>query len=133
MTHIHHQDATAVPLYHWRGARPWLLDLTPDDTGWLLCICLYRQGDIALLPITWEQNVPPPHTQPPSLHSPSPTAYHTDALDTEITLFTLRQLQNDGWQVNGRLTLRFTGSETDPDFWQTLTAHLQSPTPNRKS
>ena len=115
MRHIIHQDTTAIPLYHWRGARPWLLDLTPDDNGWLLCLCLHRQGDIALLPIAWEQNALP------VAHPPS---FHGDALDDEACQLILGDLQSDGWQVNGRLTLRFTGTETDPNFWQTITTHL---------
>ncbi len=109
MTHIHHQHTTAVPLYHWRGARPWLLDLTPDDTGWLQCLCLHREGEIALMPLSWEQN-----------NQSIPTSFHADALDNEATKITLHELQGDGWQVNGRLTLHFTGTETIPNFWQTI-------------
>jgi hypothetical protein len=100
-----------------------LLDLTPDDTGWLLCLCLHRQGDIALLPVAWDQNAPsPPLSQP--------TAFYGDALDAEAVQLTLRDLQSDGWQVNGRLALQFTGVETDPNFWQVITTHLWQ---NRKS
>ena len=106
-------NSSAVAVYYWRGARPWLLDLTADDSGWLLCLCLHREGSIALLPLAWDQNVPSPDT-------PHPSSFYGDALDAEACQLTLRDLESDGWQVTGRLTLHFTGCQTDPDFWPTI-------------
>ena len=106
---IHNSSAVAV--YHWRGARPWLLDLTADDSGWLLCLCLQREGDVALLPLAWEQNAPAADTPGSWPFSPQAETFHGDAPDAEACQLTLRDLESDGWQVNGRLTLHFTGAE----------------------
>jgi hypothetical protein len=108
---IHNSSAVAV--YYWRGARPWLLDLTADDTGWLVCLCLQREGDVALLPLAWEQNAPAADDAAPSSFAPRPSSFHGDALDAEAYQLTLHDLESDGWQVTGRLTLDFTGAEKD--------------------
>ena len=108
---IHNSSAVAV--YHWRGARPWLLDLTADDSGWLLCLCLQREGDVALLPLAWEQNAPAADDAAPSSFAPRPSSFHGDALDAEACRLTLHDLESDGWQVTGRLTLHFVGAEKD--------------------
>lgn len=121
-------NSAAVAVYHWRGARPWPLDLTADDRGWLLCLCLEREGALALLPVAWEENPPSPQASDPLPFASHPSSFYGDALDGEAYDLTLRDLQGDGWQVNGRLVLEFVGAETDANFWQTIHQSLwQSP------
>ncbi|MEZ4644819.1 MAG: hypothetical protein R3E31_19160 [Chloroflexota bacterium] len=104
---------TAVPIYHWRGARPSILNLTPDDTGEVTMLLLNRQGEICLLPVSWAQNLPitftPPHT-----------FFHANAIDKETFYLTLSEFQQDGWQAQGLLHLTFTGRETIDAFWQII-------------
>ncbi|HID54728.1 MAG TPA: hypothetical protein EYP41_22165 [Anaerolineae bacterium] len=125
---IIHQVA-AVPIYHWRGARPYPLSLTADDTGAATCLLFYREGDICPMPVAWEQNLP--------AHPAAVTFCHADALDIEAFELTLRDLQNDGWQVYGRIRICFTGTWTDPDFYpdirQLLWQSPSSPGKNRQS
>ena len=63
----------AVPLFYWRGAHPFPLTLTADDTGDASILVLGREGDICLMPLTWEQNLPAPF-------DPSPLAFHADSV-----------------------------------------------------
>ena len=112
MIHMHFQDIATVPLYHWRGARPWLLDLAEDEGGWLVCLCLQREGDCCLLPLAWEKTVV-------ELAEAHPTI-HTTALDSEAVQLTLSDMQRDGWHINGRLHLHFIGHQQDPTFTQYL-------------
>ena len=104
--------ASFVPVYHWRGGRPHLVDLAPDQTGWLTCLCLQREGDVSLIPLAWQVNAADEHDMPPFL---MPTL-HTQALDETAVTLTLRQLQGDGWQISGQIDLTFTGRDTTPDF-----------------
>lgn len=113
--------AATVPLYHWRGARPWPLDLTPDDTGWAYCLCLQYEGDVCLLPLAWQSDPLPP--APPNSDPPSP-GWQTQALDNTAVTLTLNTLQQTGWQITGSLTLRFTGQQTDPNFHQHIQHYL---------
>ncbi|MFQ5420016.1 MAG: hypothetical protein ACE5EY_06600 [Anaerolineae bacterium] len=134
MTHftLSPQASAAVPLYHWRGARPWLLDLESDQTGWLICLSLSREGDCSLLPIAWQEGIAdldteipaaPVHT-PPSFPAPPISTLRTEALDSEAVSLMLADLRQDGWRVNGRLTLQFTGRDAEPDFQQNIETYL---------
>ncbi|MCP4425282.1 MAG: hypothetical protein GY803_12370 [Chloroflexi bacterium] len=132
---INHRHTAAVPLYHWRGARPQLFDLDSDQTGWLICLSLGREGDCSLLPIAWQQGISdlnaglsaemdnPVNDSAPYPALPIPTI-GTEALDSEAVSLTLADLRQDGWRVNGRITLHFTGYDADPDFQQTIEAYL---------
>ena len=115
MTHPAHIAAT--PIFRWRGARPFLLDLQPDDTGSAILLALSRQGECCLLPVAWEQNLP-------SLPLHSPLTFHENALDQEAFHLTLSDLLTDGWQISGRIDIRFTGQYTIPNFWQTIQTNL---------
>lgn len=119
-TAIHH--IAAVPLFYWRGARPYPLTLTADDTGTAEMLILSREGDLCLLPTRWEQNLPTDRL-------PTTTAFYADALDQEAFRLTLHDLQSDGWQVDGRVHLQFTGRETQPDFWHHTQASLWTTPP----
>lgn len=133
MNHSPFQAFSFVPIYHWRGGRHRLLDLETDQTGWLTCLCLGREGDLSLLPLAWEAHAPDEHhTLTPAEH-PYPTI-HTEAQEETAVAHTLHQLQQDGWQIHGQLTLTFTGRDAIANFEQTYHHYLwQSPTPNRKS
>ncbi len=106
-----------VPLFYWRGARPFPLTLTADDTGTADLLLLSREDDLCLMPISWDQNLPAPY-------APLPVSFHADALDREAVRLTLHDLKSDGWQVNGRLHLTFTGQETELNFTQNTEAAL---------
>jgi len=118
---------TAVPLYSWRGARPFPFNLTAAETGSAALLLLAREGELCLLPLTWARNLPPSgrgQGQP----------FHADALDGEALQLTLADLQQDGWQVNGRLDLHFTGQYAAADFWSAIQATLwQPPTRSNES
>jgi hypothetical protein len=112
--------ATTIPVFHWRGIRPFLLDLLADNIGSAVLLVLGREGDCCLLPITWEQNSIFESDSPSPFTPRSSPFFHADALDSEAFHLTLSDLQRDGWQVNGRLDIRFTGQFTDDNFWQTI-------------
>jgi hypothetical protein len=123
-THI----TSFVPVYHWRGGRPHLVDLASDQTGWLACLCLQREGDVALIPLAWQTNTTDEHNDPgitpPGNEPPIITTIHTQALDDTAVSLTLSQLQQDGWEINGQLNLTFTGRDTLPDFEQNIRQYL---------
>lgn len=117
---ISQHAVAAVPLYFWRGARPFLFNLSPAETGSATLLLLVREGELCLLPLTWACNLHPSgrgQGQP----------FHADALDGEALQLTLSDLQQDGWQVNGRLDLDFTGQYAAADFWTTIRAALWQP------
>ena len=59
---------------------------------------------------------------------PYPTIY-TKALDDTAVSLTLQQLQQDGWHIQGQLTLAFTGRDAIANFEQTYRQYLwQQPT-----
>jgi hypothetical protein len=121
MTHPGNDHAVAaVPLYFWRGARPFPFTLADVETGGAALLLLARAGELCLLPLTWTRNLPASgrcQAQP----------FHADALDDEAFRLTLADLQQDGWQVNGRLDLRFTGQYAAADFWTAIHATLWRP------
>jgi hypothetical protein len=114
--------SSLIPLYYWRGGRPWLLDLEPDQTGWLICLCLHREGDISLLPLAWQINAPDEHDDAQSTQ-PYPII-HSQALEKAAVSLTLAGLQQDGWHITGRLTIHFTGRDTEANFSQTTDRYL---------
>jgi hypothetical protein len=117
------KSVSFVPVYYWRGSRPQLLDLESDQTGWLTCLCLHREGDLSLMPLAWEANTPDEHHHLSPDEQPYPTI-HTEALDETAVSHALRQLQQDGWQIQGRLTLAFTGRDAVTNFEQTYRQFL---------
>lgn len=123
MNHIPLQAISFVPVYHWRGGRHRLLDLESDQTGWLTCLCLHRDGNLSLLPLAWQAHAPDEHHNLTSDEQPYPTI-HTEALEATAVTYTLRQLQQDGWQIQGQLTLSFTGSDAVANFEQTYRQYL---------
>lgn len=128
MTQSAVQTASFVPIYHWRGGRPQIVDLETDQTGWLVCLCLQRGGDLSLLPLAWQAQAPDEHHQLTPEEQPYPTIY-TEALDDTAVSLTLQQLQQDGWQIQGQLTLAFTGRDATVNFEQTYRQYLwQQPT-----
>jgi hypothetical protein len=114
-----------VPLYFWRGARPDLVDLDVDQTGWAIMLVLVREGDCCLLPVVWLSETPDEDTEYLRLN---PAAAHhfiqSNALDREALDLTLSDLQGDGWQVSGRLDVHFSGRYTDPNFWPHIQTYL---------
>lgn len=112
---IHH--AAAVPVYHWRGTPPFPLELSAAETGSATLLILLREGQTCLLPLTWDRNLPT--TWPRPL-----TPFHADALDHEAFQLILTHLQQDGWQVSGRLHLQFIGEYATPDFWPDIQSIL---------
>ncbi len=116
------QPCALIPVYHWRGARPWLLDLEPEQSGWLIGLCLHREGDICLLPLAWQINNLEEENQDPSPY-PHPQ-WHTAAHDQNAISLTLANMQRDDWQVQGHLTVHFSGRETRPDFNRQTRSYL---------
>lgn len=125
-------NSTTVPVYHWRGAHPLILDCQPDHTGWLICLQLTREGDTCLIPLAWDTNAFPDEMEEAELNDilPIPT-FHTQALDKTAVSHTLHQLHADGWQINGRLNITFTGSHSEPNFQQNYEQYLWQ-TPDQK-
>lgn len=131
MTHGRRQMTALVPVYYWRGARPFLVDLEADQTGWLVCLTLTYEGDTCLLPLAWQANHPLEET--PAGPLPLVPGVATEALDSTAVSLTLADLQAAGWEVTGRLTLYFSGRETEPDFQAKNERYLwQSPADKKK-
>lgn len=125
--------SSLVPIYHWYGSRPGLLDLDDDQTGWLICLLLERAGDRCLLPVAWLQE---PSLRDDDRFLPAALAGHprqpatqADALDNPTLAMALAGLRRDGWQVNGRLELHFHGRHSQPGFWNTLQPYLRQENP----
>ena len=143
---------TAVPLYHWRGAQPCLFDLPGCHQGWLTCLHLIREGESKLMPIAWEHfdatgddDRTTAHRSPltstmqePWQTNSSPQEFpypvssiQTQALHSEAVTITLNKMEQDGWQINGRFDIYFTGIDTDPNFQHNIHKILwHSPAPN---
>ncbi|RMD51075.1 MAG: hypothetical protein D6835_03700 [Candidatus Thermofonsia bacterium] len=115
-SYIIHNSAI-VPVYYFRGALPPLMDTEPDHNGWLICLSLSREGDTCLLPLAWESQQITADDPRPRL-TPLQSTTHTHALYSSAVKNTLAQLQNNGWHINGRLTIHFTGADTEPNFHQ---------------
>ncbi len=114
-------NSALVPIYRWRGARPWLFDLESYQQGWLICLHLTREGDASFIPLAWEQF----DAAGDDRRVPYPAAsLHTNALHNQALSMTLREMEQDGWQLNGRFDIYFTGKETDPNFHQTIQKSL---------
>ncbi|MCI0396698.1 MAG: hypothetical protein L0332_34820 [Chloroflexi bacterium] len=129
------QSSALIPIFHWRGARPWLLDLDSYQSGWAICLVLVREGDCCLLPVAWQQDTPALDDDDrwPSLPALCPWAhptFHADALDHEALNLTLAGLRQEGWHVSGRLDVHFHGHDTTPDFWPEIHAYLWQPGPS---
>jgi hypothetical protein len=116
--------AAALPVYHWFGPRPELLDLAPDRRGWLICLSLQRDGDLCLLPLAWDQLQHSQDDPRPRLTPLPPATPHTQAFHRQQVEQIVQQLVQDGWQVNGRLTLHFSGAESEPHFDQITHQYL---------
>ena len=118
-------NSTVVPVYHWRGARPHPLDLDQDQSGWAVCLYLVRQGECCLLPIAWQADGYQDEEEilQTSCWLPAAT-FATQALDQEALSLTLGDLRRDGWAVNGRLVVTFTGTEVDSRFNERVEAYL---------
>lgn len=111
------QPSSLFPAYHWRGARPHLLDLNAAQSGWAICLVLNREGDCCLLPVAWLHEQPDPEEEDP-LRPPYPIA--GGAFDEATLQLTIAEFEQEGWEVTGRLDATFTGRETDPHFQQHL-------------
>lgn len=129
-----------LPIYHWRGVRPWLFDLPPDHVGWLICLCFQRDGDLCFVPLAGEQAQ---HTADDQRNQYTPLPHlspQTQSRQQQSIAQTVAALQQEGWHVHGRFTIHFTGRDTTLDFdqqtntylWQQPAAHPSSIT-NRKS
>ena len=92
-------SVAAVPVYRWRGAQPFPLELGEADTGTAICLLLHREGDVCLVPISWQANVPPV--------ARTHLNFRADALDGEALRLTLAELEGEGWAVIGRLEVHF--------------------------
>lgn len=114
------QNTAIIPVIHWRGARPDILDLSSDQAGWLLALVLVREGDCRLLPVAWLYEQPAKADE----YLPSTWPLEADALHTMAFKQTLSELDREGWQVSGRLEIHFTGQDIDPNFWPAIEAHL---------
>jgi hypothetical protein len=114
------QSAALVPVLHWRGARSDILDLSRDQSGWVLALVLVREGDCCLLPVAWL------YEQPAEVEEHLPPGYplEADALHSGAFKQTMIELDREGWQVSGRLEIHFTGQDVEPNFWPAVEAHL---------
>ncbi|MFN2137307.1 MAG: hypothetical protein ACK2UK_15210, partial [Candidatus Promineifilaceae bacterium] len=73
-------QATAfTPIFYWRGARPFFLDLTENESGWMICLRLQRDDDCCLMPLAWQQGAAH-EGSPPGQPIPFPTR-NSEALD----------------------------------------------------
>jgi hypothetical protein len=107
---------STIPVYHWHGAPPFPLALSAAETGSATLLILLREGETCLLPLTWDRNLPPSWSRPThATHS-----FYADALDREAFQLTLNNLQQDGWQVSGRLHVQFVGEYAADNFWPTI-------------
>ncbi len=113
-------QATALPAYHWFGARPRLLDLERYEQGWALALVLQREGDCCLVPLAWLYEQP----QSDDDRLPDTWPLETEAVHETALNQILRQWQLEGWEVRGRIEIRFSGTDTDPQFWPTIRSHL---------
>ena len=116
------QSVATVPLYRWRGARPEVLDLETDQQGALLCLLFGREGDCCLLPLAWRHEQVDPELDDPL--SP-PLLLLERALSSEEMALAKADLEADGWHLQGRLNLYFTGRYTDNRFWQSVSPFLR--------
>ena len=114
---FHWQPSSLVPLYHWRGVPPPVLDLHPEQVGWLVCLLFAREGDCCLLPLAWYSEQPDPWRDVP-WHEPQPLAAGTVERGLVHTLQTM--LLGDGWQLRGRMVLDFTGYEAVTNFGEQI-------------
>jgi hypothetical protein len=112
--------ATALPAYHWFGARPRLLDLERYQNGWALALILQREGDCCFIPLAWLYELP----RSDDNRLPNDWPLETEAVHESALTTILRQWQLEGWEIRGRIEIQFTGTETDPDFWATIHSHL---------
>jgi len=120
------QASAIVPIYYFRGALPPIFDIAPDHDGWLTCLSLSRDGDTCLLPLAWETR----QVTPDDARTETWPTSHSHSLSAEAVHLTLADLEQYGWQVNGRFTIHFTGAHTDPTFHQTIQQYLwQTPNP----
>lgn len=115
---------TALPVYYWYGPRPELFDLEPDRHGWLICLSFQRDGDLCLLPLAWDQIQHSEDDQRPYLTPLPPATPHTEAYHQQQVRQIVQQLTAEGWQLNGRITLHFTGAESKPNVDQMIDQYL---------
>src|SRR5690606_41117261 len=101
--------------------RPRVLDLPPEQSGWLVCLLLAREGDCCLLPLAWYEEQPDPWQDVP-WHEPQPLA--VDVLEKDMAHMLETILVGDGWQLRGRLILDFTGCEAVANFREQIDAML---------
>ncbi len=100
-----------MPVYYCLGTRPTILQLDPAQTGWTLCLIFQRNEQTALLPISdLTESTDGQHIFLPSQQT---TVQHTCA-----------DLKQDGWELTGRIGIRFNGSESADTFWQDTNAWL---------
>lgn len=120
---LNHQPIGLIPIYHWRGAMPWLLELDSSQAGWVVTLLFGRQGECCLLPVAWlhdelgwdDDRLPPGYTHP---------NFAADALDDDLLKLALAELEGEGWEVRGRLELHFTGRLAEMEFWPHLQSYL---------
>ena len=119
-----------IPVYHWHGARPPMLDLDENQSGWSIWLLYTREGDCCLVPLSWLIETPGLADDPRASLTPLPC--QIDPFDPEALALTLQFLQNDGWQLTGRLDFHFTGCYADSNFWSSLQPYLPPahPLPN---
>lgn len=112
--------STFLPVYHWFGARPQILDLERHEKGWLLALVLQREGECCLTPLAWLYEQPHPDDERISETWP----LSTESIHKTTLEYQLRQWQLEGWELCGRIEITFTGTETDSQFWPTIHSHL---------
>ncbi len=113
-------STTVLPIYHWFGARPRLLDLECSQQGWTLALLLQREGDCCLVPLAWLYEQP----QSDDDRLPNGWPLESEAIHESALNQLLRQWQLEGWEIRGRIEIRFMGTDTDPQFWPTIRSHL---------
>jgi len=111
------RPAALAHIYHWPGPRPALLDLDAEQNGDIIGLLFARRDDRCLLPVAWRYG----RLDPDCDDLPHPLLpVEEDALDSEQLAHTKAQLEADGWQLQGRLDLFFTGRQVGPHFWHYL-------------
>ncbi len=95
-TNIIAYRSSFAPVYFMLGSRPLIFDLEPEHCGRLDAILLNRDGDCAILPI---------QTQIASADKQR----RREAPDSDAIPIALADLERDGWQNFGRITVTFMG------------------------
>lgn len=130
MSHREAGAALAVPVICWHGWRPAPLDLDAGEQGGQTFLVLGREGDTALLPVAMVTYICYAPLGPDDRwedHGLQPVEVSSAAAQRQAVLQEVRELEDQGWRVVGRLQATFNGVDTEDDFWQRVEWTLRDP------